>query len=211
MTDVVFWRRPDFLDRAAEAVSHEQVKRLAKLFTDDFFVIQHAFDAAGVKLLVLGSKRDAYSVTISEAARCTCSCFDAKMHARRHGCHCKHVCFVWFKILQADTFEVLNSGRIDLAQVRARLEARSAADVLADLVSGLYVAKAVVSFGVQKAPGPDDDCPICFDALEDSEIAGCPSCKNNVHVKCVSRWLAANAANKTCVYCRSPVWKMFRK
>ena len=214
-----FWRRPDFLDRARASVSAEQLKRLSKLFSDEFFVISRDLSRPDrIELLVSGSKRDVYVVKI-EDDRCKCSCPDTKSHARRHNCLCKHVCFVWFKILNADHFGLFETHRINSQDVRARLEATlsgrnpAAGASLADLLADLSLAKRLVNdavFAVAKPPTDEDDCPICFEGLSGTEnpIAGCPECKNNVHVKCVAKWLSMNAS-KTCVYCRSTAWKQY--
>lgn len=219
------WRRPDFLDRAREIVSAEQHKRLCKLFTDEFFVISRDLSRPDrIELLVSGSKRDVYVVKI-ENDQCKCSCPDMKIHARRHNCLCKHVCFVWFKILNADNFGLFENHHINAQDVRARLEAavsgggsqanRDPGVQLADLLADLSLAKARINeivFVIAKPPADEDDCPICFEGLlgdqKDHAIVGCPECKNNVHVKCITKWLQMNAS-KTCVYCRSPAWKQF--
>lgn len=231
---------------AERTVSHEQAKRVAKLFTDEFFVIGSSSTSTStsttaattgrdttnddcIKLLISGSKRDVYTTEIrSRGRRCACSCLDMRMHARRHGCFCKHICFVWFKILQANSFDLfVENGdlpRIDVANVHARLASATATSnnpasdldemsrSLSSLVLENFLSTNGTSFAVTKTPSDQDDCPICFDAFVATptlDLVGCPTCKNNVHVKCVLKWLHTNA-NKTCVYCRSPAWKSFR-
>ena len=50
-------------------------------------------------------------------------------------------------------------------------------------------------------------CPICFLDIEDEELVKCPECKNVIHLECMEKWL--EMGNKTCVYCRSNVWKNY--
>ena len=53
----------------------------------------------------------------------------------------------------------------------------------------------------------DMECPICFEELKEN-MKFCPECSNPVHEKCIEKWIATH---KTCVYCRSDVWKSYGK
>lgn len=69
-------------------------------------------------------------------------------------------------------------------------------------------AKAKAFTHIARPPEPDDECPVCYDALQPAEgdLRGCPSCGRAVHARCARRWLAAAAPRAGCVYCRSPAW-----
>ena len=65
---------------------------------------------------------------------------------------------------------------------------------------------------VKRPPGPEDECPVCYDLLlagQRQRLVGCPTCGQGVHHGCVTRWLATSP-HGTCVYCRSTVWRGFR-
>ena len=73
----------------------------------------------------------------------------------------------------------------------------------------------VSSFAPRRLPGPEDDCPVCYEKLlqeQEQEGAkpcvGCPECGNALHEDCARRWLR-HAAHPSCVYCRSGVWAAF--
>ena len=54
-----------------------------------------------------------------------------------------------------------------------------------------------------------EDCPICFDIIENnSNRINCPDCKKHIHKECMDIWLSRN---KTCVFCRSTMWKYYDK
>ena len=52
----------------------------------------------------------------------------------------------------------------------------------------------------------DDECPICFDILLNTDIKSCPTCHNHIHTLCIKKWLTTK---KNCILCRSDVWKSF--
>lgn len=55
-----------------------------------------------------------------------------------------------------------------------------------------------------------DDCPICFGEFDlSTTMAVCPECRNILHLECIKKWIGMGKS--TCVYCRSKVWKEYRK
>jgi len=55
-----------------------------------------------------------------------------------------------------------------------------------------------------------DVCGICFNELKlDTLMAMCPDCHNIVHINCMKKWM--NMGKDTCVYCRSSIWKNYKK
>ena len=55
-----------------------------------------------------------------------------------------------------------------------------------------------------------DVCGICFNELKlDTLMAMCPDCHNIVHINCMCKWM--NMGKDTCVYCRSSIWKNYKK
>ena len=55
-----------------------------------------------------------------------------------------------------------------------------------------------------------DTCGICFNELKlDKLMAICPTCRNITHINCMRKWM--NMGKDTCVYCRSDIWKNYKK
>jgi hypothetical protein len=52
----------------------------------------------------------------------------------------------------------------------------------------------------------EDECPICFDILLNTDTKSCPTCHNHIHTLCIKKWLTTKT---NCVLCRSDVWKSF--
>ena len=56
----------------------------------------------------------------------------------------------------------------------------------------------------------EDTCGICFNILKLNKLmAICPTCRNIVHIECMRKWM--NMGKDTCVYCRSSIWKNYKK
>lgn len=55
-----------------------------------------------------------------------------------------------------------------------------------------------------------DTCGICFNELKLNKLmAICPTCRNITHIDCIRKWI--NMGKDTCVYCRSDIWKNYKK
>ncbi|KAG2063044.1 hypothetical protein BDR04DRAFT_1123527 [Suillus decipiens] len=59
----------------------------------------------------------------------------------------------------------------------------------------------------RRTPGPEDDCPICYESMhgvEGNALIWCETCANAVHKECFTQWAKSCGQNITCVFCRSP-------
>jgi len=52
----------------------------------------------------------------------------------------------------------------------------------------------------------EDECPICFDVLLNTDTKSCPDCHNHIHTLCIKKWLTTK---QNCVLCRSEVWRTY--
>jgi hypothetical protein len=50
-----------------------------------------------------------------------------------------------------------------------------------------------------------DECPICYEQINDSENSICHECKKPMHLSCIESWFNTNEM-RTCPHCRSN-WK----
>jgi len=61
----------------------------------------------------------------------------------------------------------------------------------------------------RRIPGPDDDCPICYDGMHgvaETTLIFCEECGNALHKECFQQWQrTAKSSGKelTCVWCRA--------
>lgn len=78
--------------------------------------------------------------------------------------------------------------------------------------TGKATPAAVDPVGAKKkrVPGPDDDCPICYDGMHgtaEALLVFCEDCGNALHKECFGQWqrtAASNGKDLTCVWCRAP-------
>lgn len=54
----------------------------------------------------------------------------------------------------------------------------------------------------------EDECPICYDILLNTDVKSCPTCHNYIHTQCIQKWLSTKS---TCVLCRSTEWSSYFK
>ena len=211
-------------------MDEKQSTRFNKIHYEEFYLLDHSLPTTLVgsktnianiayAFKISGSTRTVYSVQVYKNGTFFCDCMDMKLHCKKTGCVCKHVCFVYTKVLKMEdnSFYTYNKCTLDSVQLQTVIEKCDNLNIFLDaclvnmsLKDKYDVLKTIGDFNVAKPAEQDDECPICYNCLasSDDRIHGCPTCKNNVHFKCISKWLIHN---DTCVYCRSDVWKFFDK
>ena len=212
------WRSTEFV-RAAQNLSMEQRKRVAKLRLDHFYLMNVTLSPGSTmySFTISGSTRNIYEVVLHDTNRFSCTCPDASTHCRRHGVVCKHVVFVLFRVLKVVDFaffatRCLSSSATHWAWTRSgaiSILHGAASDRFKQQVADetLHTFDFTVPDRGEGGDPEDDDCPICYDSLH-TTLVRCPECKKVMHASCVAKWLST-VSNKTCVYCRSTMWRLF--
>ncbi|KAF8834792.1 hypothetical protein BDN67DRAFT_914190 [Paxillus ammoniavirescens] len=208
----------NILDRVERVMSQRQV----------FFMIDRRRNNEELReeFSVLGSTGNVYTVTIGKTP--SCSCPDATK-----GNHCKHILFIFLKVLQvsqdshvwyqkalltselAAIFADAPPAPNSLAHQRVRdAYAQSTGQTLnvsaTPSGSGSGGASGSVSGatkGPRRQPTAEDDCPICYEGMHgvaETRLEWCEACGNAVHKECFSEWAKSSRNNLTCVFCRAP-------
>ena len=177
-------------------------------------------DDDNIKLKICGTTKNVYCIEIrtenDNSSTITCDCYDMKTNCVEKNLICKHICFVYCKIIKnldigSDFFvsHVLTHG--EKRRLLFNLECLTKTDSIfdEDLAEKfkMLTTKEEKEKDIEKKDklvrNIDDDCPICFTELKNDEIVECFICKNGVHNYCMKIWLKNK---KTCVFCRCE-WK----
>ncbi len=171
---------------------------------------------------VSGSTGNIYTVKIATLP--TCSCPD---HGK--GNICKHLLFVFLKVLGAARAKLYHVQKAlldtELADLFASARADPSANASASLVDAyrratgqapLSAAEKSAAAAASRAPvtrrlpEAGDSCPICYEDLKPKQEKGllfCEhSCGNACHEICFKQWAASSgsAGKVTCIFCRAP-------
>lgn len=163
--------------------------------------------------MVLGATGKIYTVKIG--SQTSCDCPDWHMHHRIGPC--KHLLFVFLRVLKCDEQNdaTLQHQLTDqeLAAIFAGAPAVVAAALLPNAALKRAFADATGFVDDEQAAGPvgrrpfdEDDCPIC---LEEMRTAGRPTvwctsqCGQSIHEECFLQW-SQHQDDMTCVWCRAP-------
>ena len=165
---------------------------------------------------MLGSTGNVYTVTIDKFPSCNCP--DASK-----GNHCKHILFIYLKVLQIPQESHIWYQKAlltsELAEIFDRAPPAPNAAALADRhvqeayaqATGTSSSQPSSSQGKGKAKrkelGPEEDCAICYEPLcgKGSEsLTWCDACGNALHSQCFAEWARSTSGSVTCVYCRKP-------
>ena len=204
----------------AQFASTAQLKRIYKIYNEPFYVISSGAADTVATFEISGSKRAVYRIVVNTATRkITCNCPDSYLNCSRLRCHCKHACFLVFRVFRGVSVDpdgfftnlqltrqevdaivtrmVTNDfDRMQVTQVTQDTQVKNKGDARRDFEKVLRV------------PSADDECPVCYCLLlwSKKSLLGCPDCGNGIHQDCAQRWMQ-HAEVPTCVYCRSTVWK----
>lgn len=197
-------------------ISFNQQKRINKVYTDPIFLIDKHDNIENntITFKICGSTKLMYDIVLTSNGSFHCSCPDMFSTSSHHVC--KHICFVIIKVLKHASFInfALNNHRLDAIAVNlAREVCASHCDVYNEHLAKQYHNLVSADFNCKAPKTEEDECPICYSALNDSDMSklkSCPCCKNVVHTLCIEKWLTM-ATQPTCVYCRSDVWKQYSK
>eukprot|EP00928_Gymnodinium_smaydae_P037032 TRINITY_DN25778_c0_g1_i2.p1 TRINITY_DN25778_c0_g1~~TRINITY_DN25778_c0_g1_i2.p1 ORF type:complete len:443 (-),score=70.53 TRINITY_DN25778_c0_g1_i2:62-1390(-) len=207
--------------RRAAAGTDDRIERALsqRLYLLERRVGQDVGDTPQTTFMVMGSTGNVYEVLVGTSPCCSCPDF------QRRQSPCKHILFVWIRVLRLDADDPrIWQKRLRVADVREVLERRRAPAV----ERGVHAPKDVKdrykhTFGSQEpqeeeeAPATsgrlrkmldEDDCPICYEAMDSQEearglITYCSCCGSNLHKDCMSRWQQASK-NADCPICREP-------
>ncbi|KAI0033393.1 hypothetical protein K488DRAFT_47803 [Vararia minispora EC-137] len=190
--------------------------RLDRVMSQRFFMVDRRREDGELReeFSVLGSTGNVYTVTIAHLP--SCSCPDAVK-----GNHCKHILFVFLKVLQVSQSSELWYQKALLSEELETIfsEAPLAPNALAHphvleaytratgrQPSASALQDGGAATGKRRMPSEGDDCPVCYESMlgtGEKTLTFCEACGNALHDECFRQW-AASAAKLTCVYCRAP-------
>lgn len=161
--------------------------------------------------------RESYDVKIyknnPEKGSLYCTCADCKFNGTKKQSSCKHISFVVTRILKLFDVNFFLTKQLTEEHIAILISKLTTDTVLND--KELTKISSTVSLADYKNFTKDIsglECSICcMDLNEDREQnnVACISCKNEIHMECISVWLE-NPNNK-CIYCRSDSWKYLNR
>ncbi|GAA5828969.1 hypothetical protein JCM5353_005186 [Sporobolomyces roseus] len=196
-------------------------ERVDRVMSQRFFCIgRERTSELSEDFKVLGSTGNVYTIRICNVS--TCDCPDGQK-----GNHCKHILFVYLKILQVPhSVNLWYQSALLTTELRAIFaNARPAPqDQLAERVKKMYKLATGKDQGIAKEgefeveeeeeevvkkriPQEGDSCPICYEDFEPNSTTGlvfCLSiqgCGNALHAPCFSQW-ERTSRPVTCPLCR---------
>ncbi|KAG9004086.1 hypothetical protein FRB94_002677 [Tulasnella sp. JGI-2019a] len=194
--------------------------RAERVMTQRFFMIDRERDGEELRedFKVLGSTGNVYTVAIDTLPSCNCP--DGS-----RGNHCKHIMFVFLKVLGvsrdsnawyqkalltselAEIFAAAPKNPTTVASERLR-EHYAQVTGTSSPTKGKGAESEETSTKKRKVLEDGDDCPVCYDSMEDvaeEKLEFCETCQNAIHKECFGQWRATNRGKDlTCVWCRSP-------
>ncbi|RHZ89235.1 hypothetical protein Glove_17g45 [Diversispora epigaea] len=147
------------------------------------------------KYSVLGPTGYVHTIAISKTVSCSCPDFHL-------GFQCKHIYFVFLKVLMVDQNNKLIYQKELLINELKSIFDDSPPVTLQPNDGEIKKLKSIAA--IKRRP-IDGDCPVCREPLNNNErLIWCQSgCGNNIHHNCFMEW---KKRKNTCVCCRTE-WK----
>ncbi|CCM05137.1 uncharacterized protein FIBRA_07345 [Fibroporia radiculosa] len=212
------------------------LERLDRVISQRFYMVDRKRESNELReeFSVLGSTGNVYSVIIDKRPSCNCPDATKGNHCKHilfvflKGAHPisqmllidEPIPHVVLQVTQASGYwyqkALLTSELDDIFQHAPR----APNDVTNAHVREAYAratGKAIASSSKlskdqaqkKRIPGPDDDCPICYENMHkvaENTLVFCDSCRNSLHKDCFQQWAVA-ARQKgqivSCVFCRA--------
>ncbi|KDQ61266.1 hypothetical protein JAAARDRAFT_32263 [Jaapia argillacea MUCL 33604] len=187
--------------------------RVDRVASQRFFMVERKRNGEELReeFGVLGSTGNVYKVVIDKKPSCDCP--DA-----RKGNHCKHILFIFMKVLQVPYQsnvwyqKALLTSELQTIFANAPEAPNSVTNQRVREAYARATGKASGSSSSntnetnKRLPGPEDDCPICYENMHKVDVkkmAFCDTCKNGLHLECFQQWARTAGRNVTCVFCRA--------
>ena len=171
-------------------ISEFQKKRIRKLYSEKYYLL--GFQKSNNEISISGSTNNIYKIKIKD--NLICNCMDSNINYHK-GIYCKHVCFIFIKIIQSTDLNFFTNFILSSEDVF----------ILNDILTMMFELNVYLFNSDSKERNIGDDCPVCYEKLSD-DLVKCPDCNNAIHSECITKWLKYN---KSCVFCRSESWKLF--
>jgi len=159
-------------------------------------------------------EREVYSIKIyktSEKGTFWCSCPDHKFNSTKKNTVCKHICFIVCKILKYLNVDFFTNKTLSEEQIDTlikKLTSTDLAEIDKSLINKITKITKELFMNFIKEIEEGDDCPICFESINDKHKLACPACHNYIHEECA---LVCLEKRDTCLFCMNDIWKNFKK
>ncbi|TFK46618.1 hypothetical protein OE88DRAFT_1667229 [Heliocybe sulcata] len=200
-------REARFKSKCPQAI----LERVDRVAAQRFFMIDRKRDGDELheEFNVLGSTGNVYTVVIDKRPSCNCPDFGK-------GNHCKHILFIFMKVLQVPYEsshwyqKALLSTELAEIFAQAPLAPNSVAhphirDAYARATGKKLASTSAAPNQKRRMPSEEDDCPICYENMHKEDVkklAFCESCGNGLHLQCFQQW-ARSKVKPDCVFCRA--------
>jgi len=159
-------------------------------------------------------EREVYSIKIykqSEKGTFWCSCPDHKFNSSKKNTVCKHICFIVCKILKYLNVDFFTNKTLSEEQINTLIKKLTSTDlgeIDKSLVNKITKITRELFMNFTKQLDEGDDCPICFESIQQKTKLACPACHNYIHEECA---LVCLETRNTCLFCMNDIWKNYKK
>lgn len=198
----------------------QQQKRIEKAMTERFFLLD-VRRQTDITWKLSGSKFDVYTIVVDgQYGRIKCDCPDSFSHAKRHGCLCKHACFIILRVLKYTDNAIFRQHAVN-RQVLHRLKTCNERSLRDPNVESPFLTERYLEMKdadplngdtlFEQAVQGTEECPVCYEMTKADVLnCVCPVCKKVFHKECMDRWLHNTVGSATCPMCRSSVWGQYK-
>jgi hypothetical protein len=164
--------------------------RLVKAIKDkNIKVVNHEYDNENGTLYfdILGSSNKIYKVYIDDCYKCTCPDFE------KRNVMCKHIMHLYIKIFRI------------IPDLENTSNTSNKLNTLNPIQKAMIIKSNNAFWSIHNTKtrtNKDDDCTICIEKLNTTNLYTCSTCKNSFHNECIKTLCNYN---KHCPLCRSSI------
>ena len=211
-------------DRHFGKLEEAAIVRIANVQLDRMYLI-HRFrrnQQLREEFDIFGSTGNVYKVVVARQVECTCMDFKIRRQV------CKHLLFVYIKVLQLGGHLPIYSSLRNLSNdVLEQIFEEARPNPVAEVHAAKGIRQAwETSVGYEPSasnssqdrtvespegkriiPGEGDVCGVCYEDLEPGSTEGLEfclkSCGRPIHTDCLETWFNSRGFDRTCIWCRA--------
>jgi hypothetical protein len=110
------WRSEEFRRTFEEVLPYNQTKRMVKLYTEEFYLLnvnRGAQENIYWNLYISGSQKTIYQIKYYNDRKVFCNCPDSLVHCVKQNTVCKHICFFFIRILKNNRLDYYQTKIVD--------------------------------------------------------------------------------------------------
>lgn len=204
-------------------LSYNQKSRIFRGKKENLFILDKKYKEGKIIFQICGATGNVYTIEIIDK-NIDCNCIDSQTKCKKELIFCKHICFLYLKVLEITNNYLFINKKLSLEDVDIIYSENNFPESVIDeeLSNNYNEIKNIknkpskkrkrVTFDIEIIDMDENNpeiCLVCSSEISNKDqLSTCGNCNTIFHKKCIKAWVIRN---KNCISCESDCWdKIFK-